>query len=186
MAKGSVRRNRNSELHLLNRTAQKHDIRAEGEAIIERLRQGDYFQVACRSAGVNVRIGERWLQLGKGGLGYKMKDKHICREEHVWFYEEAMRALAKVEGKALDAWMAEIEKGNWQAARDFLARRFPKRWSNSERRSVHVRSKAPAEIHLTWGDDLAPENPGGQSDDQVLFTPFASEAGGGSTLDGEV
>jgi len=168
-----------------NRNAQQHDIRTAGEIIILRLSKGDFFCVACGRAGVPVKTAREWLNAGRRGLGSVSSAHRVCREEHVWFYAEVMRVLAEVEGNAVDAWTEEIKRGNWQAARDFLARRFRKRWGNSEHREIQVRSKAPAEIHLTWGDDLGPENPGGPLYDQVLFTPFESGAGGGAANDGE-
>src|SRR5258707_5188366 len=122
-----------SQMRPANRNGQTHDIRAEGEMIVIRLRAGDFFTVACGRAGVPMRTAREWLLSGKGGLG-TVRHAHLCREEHVWFYEEVMLALAEVEGSAVDAWMGEIKQGNWQAARDFLARRFPKRWGPGEHR----------------------------------------------------
>lgn len=172
----------NAEKLRLNRNAQKHDIRTAGELISIRLSKGDFFTVACGRAGVPVKTAREWLTTGRRGLGSVSSAHRVCREEHVWFYEEVTRVLAEVEGNAVDAWTDEIQRGNWQAARDFLARRFRKRWGNSEHRELPVRSEAPAEIQLTWGDELEGENPGGQIDYEVLFTPFAGGAGGGNAL----
>jgi len=146
------RRTRNSGMKLGNRNAQQYNIRAEGEPIFVRLRAGDYFTVACRRAGVPVATAKKWLELGKSGQG-TMCGTNICGEDHVWFYEEVMRALAEVEGKAVDTWTTEILKGNWQAARDFLSRRFPHRWGSSEHRLLKVRSDGQMELHLAWDDD---------------------------------
>ncbi len=141
-----------------NRNSQKHDIYAEGELIIIGLRAGDFFTVACKRAGIPHSTAKWWLRMGKAGLGAAI-DTHICREEHVWFYEEVTRALAEVEGNAVDAWMDEVKKGNWQAARDFLARRFRRRWGSGERRQLDVRSEGPSEIQLVWADDEARNHP---------------------------
>ncbi|HLY26925.1 MAG TPA: hypothetical protein VKQ72_11340 [Aggregatilineales bacterium] len=119
-----------AKLGQANRNAQTHDIYREGRIIFANLKGGNYFTVACRQAGVNVRTAQRWLALGKAGLGAVTKDGHVCREEHVWFYELCMTAIAEVEGRVIECWMQQIEKGDWRAARDFLAWRFPNRWGN--------------------------------------------------------
>src|SRR5579859_4656503 len=108
---------------------------------------------ACGRAGVPVKTAREWLNCGRRGLGSVTSNHRVCREEHVWFYEEVTRVLAEVEGNAVDAWTDEIKRGNWQAARDFLARRFRKRWGNSKRGSLQVRSGGDMDIQLVWGDE---------------------------------
>jgi hypothetical protein len=162
-----------------NRNAQKHDVREEGALIIMRLRAGDYFTVACKRVGVPVSTAWEWRRLGRGGLGNTIGSS-ICHEEHVWFYEEVMRVLAEIEGNAVDAWMEEVKKGNWQAARDFLARRFRPRWGNFRRRKVHVHSEPPEEIHFVWGEDYEDD------DGQVNVVRFASDAEADAALDGDL
>src|SRR5258708_28141350 len=140
---------------LLNRNAQQYDIRAAGELLLIRLRAGDYLNTACARAGVAYATAKRWLRLGQGGLGSTWGN-YVCREEHVWFAEQVARALAEVEGNAVDAWMAEIERGNWQAARDFLARRFPRRWGNAKRQEPDRPHEAPDDEYCHPDDAIRP------------------------------
>src|SRR5579859_305022 len=48
--------------------------------------------------------------------------------------------------------MQAIKDGNWQAARDFLARRFPRRWGLTVRRDPDLSGEAPAEVDLICGE----------------------------------
>jgi hypothetical protein len=124
--------NPRSESLLGNRNAEAHDIRGEGDLILIRLRAGDYFKTACARAGVPYSTAKRWLRLGRGGEGSTWGN-YICREDHVWFYNMVEYVLSEVEGMAVDYWMDGIRQGDWHAARDFLARRFPRRWGRATR-----------------------------------------------------
>src|SRR5579859_2529359 len=90
------RLDRRTDYRLGNRNAEAHDIRGEGELILIRLRQGDYFKTACDRAGVPYSTAKRWLRLGREGEGGTWGN-YTCREEHVWFYEMVKYTLAELE-----------------------------------------------------------------------------------------
>ena len=51
------------------------------------------------------------------------------------FLEAVTRAEAEAELRMIAQWQAQIPR-DWRAARDFLARRFPKRWGPNARVEV--------------------------------------------------
>lgn len=64
--------------------AKIYDVREVGPVILERLRKGDYFQTACKRAGISVRLGWLWRTLGNHEMGYE-ESGYVTREEHIWF-----------------------------------------------------------------------------------------------------
>jgi hypothetical protein len=109
----------------------EYDVRVYGPRIIEGIKAGNYFKVACQAAGVSDTTAYRWLRLGEGlpaGRGYS--DERMGKEEYVEFARQVREAEAHLEGVVVKHWLDEIP-GNWLAARDFLARRFRGRWGQS-------------------------------------------------------
>jgi hypothetical protein len=70
----------------------------------------------------------------------------------VWFAEECSKASAEFESKIVNNWAVEAET-NWQAGRELLARRFPQRWGNVERRELSVPGMGQMSLELIWGDE---------------------------------
>jgi hypothetical protein len=57
-------------------------------------------------------------------------------------------------------WQQHIPE-NWQAARDFLERRFPQRWGRRVRpfiATLSTPSKRPVELHITEAEYVRPRS----------------------------
>lgn len=102
---------------------------------------GNYLQTACGMAGIHYATFRRWMVKGQ-----KARDGQF-RE----FRETIRYAEAQAETKLVAAWQAHTPE-NWQAARDFLERRWPKRWARRDRK-VDARPNKPTD-QLTEGLDL--------------------------------
>jgi len=136
----------------------RYHVPEHGPHILAFLRAGMYFKQACLAAGVNPDVAHAWRHLGRLGVDARDSNGNIATEEHVWFYEEVEKALAQFEAEALAGWVNEVRKGNWQASRDLLARRFPRRWGNTEQREIEVHGAQQLQLELVWGDeDQTPE-----------------------------
>ena len=103
-------------------------------------------------AGVPLRTAREWRYLGQLEIGSRRANGGVVGADHVWFEEEIQRALGELESEVVGHWLAATAD-NWQAARDFLARRFPQRWSNTEHRQIEVKSAQQMELQLVWGDE---------------------------------
>ena len=140
---------------LSNDNAQVYNIRDVGAKLVALLRQGSHFNPACYVAGVPPRTARQWRELGRLEIGTRSANGSIVNEDHVWFEQEIQRALAEMENEVVGHWL-EATAENWQAARDFLARRFPQRWGNTEQRQIEVRGTQQMELELVWGDEGEP------------------------------
>jgi hypothetical protein len=86
--------------------------------LCDALRAGDFYQNACRFAGVDYSSFRRWM----------VKGEKAKRGEFRELYDAVTRALAECEVELVRRWKAQTAN-NWQACRDLLARRFPERWA---------------------------------------------------------
>ncbi len=144
------RKHRNAR-SLGHRNNQNSDVRDYGPLILENLAKGGHFAKACRAAGISPHTGNLWRRLGRLQVG-EHEDTCLARPEHIAFEEAVEETLAKFEMRILGYWVAAAET-NWQAARDLLARRFPQRWGNAERREIQMRANRQMELQLVWGDE---------------------------------
>lgn len=83
------------------------------------LKLGSYREAACRAAGIELQTFYNWMTRGR-------RPGEVGRYRE--FFETIEKVEAEVELGALKHWKGAMPK-NWQAARDFLERRFPARWS---------------------------------------------------------
>lgn len=92
------------------------------DRIIEAIRRGNYYEPACKAAGIEYETFRLWMRKGEEeGNG-----------EYFGFFVEVQRAEAEAEIEVVQIWKDHMPN-NWQAARDFLARRNPERWSNHDK-----------------------------------------------------
>jgi hypothetical protein len=135
-----------------NDHAQVYEIRETGAKIVALLRQGSHFNPACWIAGVPPRTARQWRELGRLEVGERSANGSVANADHVWFEQEIQRALGELEHEVVGHWLSATAE-NWQAARDFLARRFPQQWGNTEQRQIEVRGAQQMELQLVWGDE---------------------------------
>lgn len=87
---------------------------------------GNYYEAACNYAGIDYQTFRNWIKAGEEvASGEKRKTKNS--KKYLEFFEVVQAAEARAEVRIVAQWQRQIPN-NWQAARDFLARRFPDRW----------------------------------------------------------
>ncbi len=135
-------------------TALTDDVQRHMVAAIE---AGNYYEAACQRAGIDFVTFRRWMKWGETG--------DANRERYRAFRNAVLEAEGRAEVRIVAQWQQQIPE-NWQAARDFLARRFPERWANREKvehsgqdggalaiRIVEVAVERPVSLpELTSGD----------------------------------
>ena len=92
------------------------------KSICDSIRIGNTFKAAAAKAGIDEVTFHRWMAKGEEG-----------RAPYSQFRQQVIRAEADAETVVVGYWRLHI-KDDWRAARDFLARRFPKDWKATERR----------------------------------------------------
>src|SRR6266851_10025033 len=102
--------------------------------LIEALTAGNYYQAACAYAGIDYSTFRRWMIRGKKAKSGPFRE----------FCEAVRAAVAKAELAIVTLWRAECP-GNYQACRDFLDRRHPRRWGKHEKMGVEVSGKLKVE-----------------------------------------
>jgi transposase len=102
------------------------------ELICKALRGGNYFETACRFAGVSPTTALEWIARGEG-----REPRRRATKEYAEFAEAVRAAESHCEVRTVAQWQDNIPE-SWQAARDFLARRFPDRWGNRETIRVNI------------------------------------------------
>lgn len=105
--------------------------------ICDAIRAGNYYEAATAAAGVDYATFRRWLERGAKASGGPFRE----------FCEAVQKAQADAEATVVAQWREQIP-ANWQAARDFLARRFPGRWGPKERHEITGADGGPIRFSL--------------------------------------
>src|SRR5439155_9145176 len=92
------------------------------ERLTSAIRAGNFYEAACGYAGIDYRTFRRWMERGE----------RESRGQFRALREAVEKAEADAEVTVVAQWRSQISS-SWQAARDFLARRYPDRWRPSER-----------------------------------------------------
>jgi len=93
--------------------------------IVNAVAAGNYYEAACALAGIEYRTFRYWMEKGEAAKSGK----------YFQFFHAIEQAQARAEVTVVANWKAQIPY-SWQAARDFLARRFPDRWKPQEGREL--------------------------------------------------
>jgi transposase len=93
---------------------------------------GVFMNQACEYVGISVAAVYNWMARGSSEalrLEQNPKAKPIAKEEpYLNFFREMKKAENFAEIRAVTNWQKAIPD-DWRAAKDFLARRYPDRWS---------------------------------------------------------
>ena len=116
------------------------------QRIVSALEAGNYREAAAAYAGIDYGTFGQWMRRGKG-----LEPGRRQTPELVAFVAAVEAAEARAEVAIVAQWRAKIPE-NWPAARDFLARRYPDRWSNRER------IEQTQQIEITERDRLTDED----------------------------
>lgn len=113
--------------------------------IVDAITAGNHLEAAAAYAGVEYRTFSYWMERGKTAKS----------GEFFQFFQAVMEAQARAEVTIVAQWKQQIPD-NWQAARDFLARRYPERWAETHKVAVLVQRELEAALD-TLQSKLAPE-----------------------------
>ena len=109
--------------------------------ILGAVRAGNHFSTAAAIAGVSYACFHRWKKLGE-----IPEDEPGYRPEYHDFYLALQKAEADCEQKQVKVWVTAA-KEDWKAAAQFLANRYPERWS--PHRKVEISGPGGAPIEFT-------------------------------------
>jgi transposase-like protein len=95
------------------------------DKIIEAIRRGNYYEPACKAAGVDYSTFRDWMK----------KAEEDQKGPFFQFSLEVQKAEAEAELEVVQIWKDQMPQ-NWQAAKEFLARRHPKSWASQNKVDV--------------------------------------------------
>lgn len=109
------------------------------ERLLGAIASGNYYETACALAGIHYGTMRQWLIDGKQARSGPKRE----------FYEAVTRAEAEAESRVVAMWQAKMPE-DWQAARDFLARRHADRWGPKDKHQITGVDDGPVAIrHIT-------------------------------------
>ena len=94
---------------------------------------GMFVRQACEFVGVSEQTIYNWMARGSAEvlrLENNPRSKPLAKEApFVEFFRQVKKSENTAEVRSVTQWQNAIRDGDWRAAKDFLARRFPDRWS---------------------------------------------------------
>ena len=111
------------------------------EMIVNAISDGNYYEAACRYAGVSYRTFRLWMTKGEEAQSGKFFQ----------LFHAVRGAEAEAEVRAVEQWQSHMPD-SWQASRDFLARRHPQRWMQKERHELSGADGKAIDIEINWDD----------------------------------
>ena len=132
---------------------------AVSDRICASISAGNFMTVACKLAGIDIDTLERWLKQGRAG-----------REPYVAFAKKFDTAELECEAVLVKIWK-DAAPQDWRGAKEFLAKRFPDRWSDHASRlavlgpddEAMIGGGGGLQIHINLGvfnkveDDASPQ-----------------------------
>ena len=109
---------------------------------------GLQWERAAAMAGLEYRTVARWRKAGREGKAIG----NISAEKLIEFVAKLESAEAAAEANCVEAWMSCVQQGDWKAAQEFLARRFPERWAKKSTLDVNVAAKTPVQVWTPRAD----------------------------------
>ena len=106
------------------------------DALVEKLREGNYIETACALVGITDRTYYRWIERAEDELERVAKNprRRIQKSEEpfIQFRQAVKKARAEAESEAVTAIRQEGKK-TWTAYAWWLERSFPDRWGRKDR-----------------------------------------------------
>lgn len=99
------------------------------DALCEIVSHGHFYTVACGILKVNYITFQRWMKVGKADI----ENSRVTL--YAELYERIKQADTAAEAYVAEEWRKHFTR-DYHAAKDFMARRWPERWS--ERRIIDV------------------------------------------------
>ena len=98
--------------------------------IIQYVRNGNTFECASGCARISYDTFNRWMNQGKEDIKLGNELTKYCQ-----FYKDVKQAERDCENEVLSHWLKQIPN-NWQAAKEYLARRHHKSWGLKDKVDV--------------------------------------------------
>ena len=117
------------------------------QKIVDAISAGNYYEAACRYAGIDYQTLRNWMIAGEETRDGK-RNKTKTNKGYLEFFEAVEQAEAQAEVRMVAQWQKHMPE-NWTAIRDFLARRHPDRWMPREGRE----NETKGEIVIRYADD---------------------------------
>ena len=112
--------------------------------------QGVFLRQACEFVGVSEQSIYNWMARGSTELlrleNYPRSKPLVKEAIYVEFFRQVKKAENTSEIRSVTQWQNAIKDGDWRAAKDFLARRFPDRWS--PRIEITGAEGAPVQVNM--------------------------------------
>ena len=109
--------------------------------ILEEIRAGSFHKIACQRAGISDTTFRNWMNRGKKELERVAQSprRRIRRKERIYtdFFQNVLKAEAFSESELVKLWRRAAPE-DWRAAAEFLARRYPERWSPTRKVQLTV------------------------------------------------
>jgi hypothetical protein len=102
------------------------------DAIFEKVADGNFPNVAAISLGVTATQYENWMRRANAEMANLEEGKKLNKDEAIYVHlsTQIETAQAIAESRAVSFWQNHVSE-NWQAAKEFLSRRYPTRWSQN-------------------------------------------------------
>lgn len=118
------------------------------DEFVRLISQGVYIRQACEFIGIAEATVYNWMARGSNEL-LRLENNpkaRLTKQESIYveFFRAVKKADTQAEVRAITYWQAAI-KDDWRAAREFLARRYPDRWS--PRIELTGADGKPIEVH---------------------------------------
>jgi hypothetical protein len=122
--------------------------------IVQAVAAGNYYEAAAAYGGITYVTLTFWMNRGEAEAKRLEESAHAKPKEReapfLAFFNAIQEAEAKAEVRVVAQWQAQIPE-NWQAARDFLSRRYPERWGR-ERHEVTGKNGDDILIRVQYAD----------------------------------
>lgn len=110
------------------------------EKVVQALQGGNYFNTACRYAGISPGTGWSWIERGEAE-----NPKRPRKDIFVLFANAIREAEAEVEIRMVAQWRTQMPE-DWRAIQMFMERRYPERWGRKERQEHVGAGGGPLEV----------------------------------------
>lgn len=98
--------------------------------ILAFIRMGNTYECASACSRISYSTFSAWIRQGKDDLENDVKNSKFSK-----FLQDVQEAEMDAERAVIGHWMDCIP-GNWQAAKEFVARRNPEKWGSREKVDV--------------------------------------------------
>ena len=113
------------------------------DRLIQSVSTGNYYEQACQYAGISYRTFRNWMVQGEAAQS----------GQYFQFFQDIKKAEAQAEITAVAYWRSQMPT-SWQAARDFLSRRYHERWGQVDQLNIGNQNSDPFKVSVEGFNDL--------------------------------